>query len=131
MKMTGMVEQLRAKEHFVCTGAVAKEQIGAAEKALQLHFSDEYREYSANCGAASFDGHELTGVCAFPRLNVVDVTIKERSDNPLIPLHLYVVEQTHYDGVVIWQAENGDIYQSQPGTGPVQIAGSLAEYLEL
>lgn len=128
--MTGIVERLREKEFFACIGAVAKEQIDTAETALGLRFSNEYREYVSGCGTASFDGHELTGVCAFPRLNVVDVTIKERSDNPLIPLHLYVVEQTHCDGVVIWQAESGDIYQSQPGTGLVQIARSLAEYLE-
>lgn len=129
--MSKIADYLRAKNGFTCLGAVSKEAIDAAEQELHLAFANDYRDYVCDCGVVSYDGHELTGVCSSPRLNVVDVTIKERVNNPLVQAHMYVVEQTHYDNVVIWQSSIGEIYQSQHGKEPIQIAGSLAEYLGL
>lgn len=129
--MSSIIDCLRTKKGFTCLGAVSKETIDAAEQELYLTFANDYRDYVRDCGVASFDGHELTGVCSSPRLNVIDVTAKERVNNPLVPAHMYVVEQTNYDNVVIWQSSIGEIYQSQPGKKPVLIAGSLSEYLNL
>lgn len=75
-------------------------------------------------------GHELTGVCDIPRLNVVNVTVEAREYNPLVPLEWYVVEEAHIDGIMIWQSQTGEIYQSQPGVTPEKIADSLADYLD-
>lgn len=129
--MSLIIDCLQAKKGFTCLGPVPQENIDAAEQRLQLHFANEYRDYVSDCGVGSFEAHELTGVCSFPRLNVIDVTVRERINNPLIPADMYVVEQTHYDNVVIWQSPTGEIYQSQPGKKPVLIAGSLSEYLNL
>ena len=129
--MSNIIDYLRAKNGFTCLGPVPQESIDAAEQELKISFANEYRDYVSDCGVASYGGHELTGVCSFPRLNVVDVTIKERNNNPLIPVYMYVVEQTHYDNVVIWQSSSGEIYQSQPNKKLMLLAGSLHEYIAL
>lgn len=66
-------------------------------------------------GVASYEGHELTGVCPFPRLSVVSVTQQERAANPAIPSAWYVLEQTNIDDLVIWQDASGAVYQAMPG----------------
>ena len=105
------------------------QQIETAEQALGVHFSREYREYISQFGVASTYGHELTGICSFPRLNVVDVTRKQWTLNPLVPTALYVVEELNMDNAVVWQSEIGEIFLSQPNTVPTRIAESLIEYL--
>ena len=88
------------------------------------------REYVAAFGAASFAGHELTGVCGSKRLNVVPVTLEERS-NTTVPLDWYVLEQANIDGIVLWQDRSGAVYQTAPHIKPRKFCGSLAEYIEL
>ena len=104
-------------------------KIFIAEKELNLKFSDEYKEYLLNYGVASYCGHELTGLCDFQRLNVVNVTLEERNYNSLIPLEWYVVERANIDGIVIWQNVSGEIYLSRPYQEAVKIAESLEEYV--
>lgn len=41
----------------------------------------------------------------------------------------YVVEQANIDGIVIWQASDGKVYQTNPKLKPLQIAESLSEYI--
>lgn len=106
-------------------------EVSQAEQALHLAFSPEYREYLSAYGVASADGHEFTGICASPRLNVVNVTREERETNPGVPDDWYVVEQAHIDGIVIWQSEKGEVYQTQPGAEPFRLCASLAEYINL
>ena len=87
-----------------------------------LKFSDEYRKYLARYGVASANGHEFTGICASSRLNVVDVTISERINNPNIQMDYYVVEQANIDRIVIWQSQTGEIYQSAPKMKTIMVA---------
>ena len=75
------------------------------------------------------NGHELTGLGASSRLNVVDVTLEERQRNLNISPDWYVIEQTNIDGMVIWQSETGEIYQAVNEAGK-KICGSLMEYIE-
>ena len=105
------------------------EQIDMAEKALGLQFSEEYREYLSAFGAASIYGHEFTGICTAKRLDVVSVTIYERERNPQIPENYYVLEQLNIDDVVIWQAQNGNIYQTIGGSEPIKICDSFCNYI--
>lgn len=52
-------------------------------------------------GQFSIYGHEFTGITKILRLNVVEITIEERMKNRLIPINLYVIEQTNIDDIVI------------------------------
>lgn len=127
--MTSIVNKLRTLPAFCSLTGVSMEQIADAEKALALRFADDYREYLLSFGSASSDGHEFTGICNSKRLNVVDVTLAEKSITPGIPNDWYVLEEAGFDGIVIWQSSTGEVYQTQPGKGTIKIAGSICDYL--
>ena len=127
--MSEFVNKLMAFDDFVSIGEADEKAIKDAEHKLNLLFSEEYREYLRVCGAASADGHELTGIVNSARLNVVDVTMRERNRNTSAPKDLYVVEEVQIDGIVIWQSGNGRVYQSVRGNELDEIATSLSEYL--
>jgi len=129
--MSDIILKLKNMSGFTSLSSAAEEKITQAEEALNLTVSDEYREYVTVFGVVSFDGHEFTGICLFPRLNVADVTISERISNPTIPLNWYVVEQANIDGIVVWQSSAGEVWQTMPGSPPVKLCESLCEYLEL
>lgn len=104
-------------------------QITDAELRLRVSFAEEYKEYLAAFGAIMADGIELTGIAKSEHRNVVTVTQKEWELNPKIPHNMYVIENTHIDGIVIWQDTNGLIYQSSPSSEAKQIATSLTDYI--
>lgn len=103
--------------------------IKKAEKELQLQFNTEYKNYVLFFGAISYANHEITGICSFPRLNVITVTKEEREFNPTIPNDYYVIEQTNIDGIVIWQSFDGSIFQSFSNGTIKKICSSLSEYV--
>ena len=94
---------LRKKKFFRSFNPAQQQIIQKAERALELHFSKEYISYLTKYGYLIYDSHELTGICKAKRLNIVDVTLEERTCNPMIPMDWYVVEQANIDGIVIWQ----------------------------
>lgn len=126
--MEKIVEQLRKKRDLISGESVSGFAVDDAENRLGLKFAEEYREYIKEFGFVCYDGHELTGVCKAKRLNVVNVTEKEREYVKNVPTDAYVIEQTHIDGIVIWQTTDGDVYQSQ-GNSFKKINNSLAEYV--
>lgn len=120
--MESMVDAITGK-------GVDNSSIEAAEDALGISFSKEYRAYLEHYGIAAVNGHELTGICKSARTNVVSVTqgaklVCDAEDD------WYVIEQTNIDGVVIWQASDGVVYQTAPNTKSKKLCGSLAEYIE-
>ena len=129
--MFDIIKKLRTEPELCAMSGASGEQIEQAERALSLRFAVEYREYLSEFGVASACGHELTGICASPRLNVVDVTISERLSNQTIPSDWYVVEQANIDGIIVWQSGIGEVYQTTPNASPVFLCKSLFEYLEL
>ena len=129
--MTSIVNKLCTLPAFCSLTGVSMEQIADAEKALALRFADDYREYLLSFGIASSDGHEFTGICNSKRLNVVDVTLAEKSITPGIPQDWYVLEEANIDGIVIWQNSIGKIFQTQPGREAVKLADSICDYLDL
>ena len=129
--MSIFTEELRLCPDFHAFSGASWEQIEHAEQVLGVKFPDEYRIYLTTLGAASINGHEFTGICKSPRLNVVDVTMSERVRHPITPEKWYVVEQTNIDDIVIWQSEKGEIWQTAPNFPYKKICGSLREYLEL
>lgn len=128
--MDDILKAMQAKQGFVALSGASAEQIAQAETALGVKFSEEYRKYVSAFGIASFETHELTGICTSPRLNVVAVTLEERSKYPEIPKDWYVLEKTNIDDVVIWQSSAGEIYQSVPGAQAIMLFGSMSEYLD-
>ena len=127
--MKNILETLKAKEDFYCIGPVDEKDIVEAEKQLCLKFSKDYKACLEEFGVFSVNAHEITGINLSKRVNVVDVTMQEREITN-VPKEWYVIEQAHIDGIVVWQDENGVVYQSQPNKEIVKIANSLLEYLE-
>lgn len=129
--MCQIVSKIAPMPAFHARAAATGGQIAAAEERLGLRFSDEYRDYLSAFGAASWYGHELTGICGADRLNVVNVTLSLRPEHPGIPAHWYVVEESGVDGIAIWQTPDGAIFQSAPGRPSLRLCGSLCEYMDL
>ena len=129
--MTSIVDKLRALPAFDSLTGVSMEQIADAEKALTLRFADDYREYLLSFGIASSDGREFTGICNSKRLNVVYVTLAEKSITPGIPNDWYVLEEAGFDGIIIWQNNIGEVFQTQPSREAVKLADSICDYLDL
>ena len=128
--MSDIIRKLQEKPDFFSRKAASEEQIQSVETLLGLKLAKEYQEYVSAFGAATYQGHELTGICASSRLNVVNVTESERPKFPDIPKDWYVLEQLNIDDVSIWQAGSGEVYQLMPGMQPVRLYGSLSEYID-
>ena len=129
--MSDIIKKIESKPSYISMGAVSLKEIQKAESVLQLKFASDYQEYLLALGVASYYGHEITGICKASRLNVVDVTIAERENNRTVPKNWYVIEQANIDGIVIWQAETGEIYQTAPNAVPLKLCDSLGEYIEM
>lgn len=127
--MSELITKLRNLPDFYSLKGVSAEEIAGAEDALSLKFSKEYCDYLSEFGVVSANGHEYTGVCTSSRLSVVDVTLYEREHNPGVTSDWYVIEQANIDGIVIWQNEKGEIFQTQPCCNCVKIADSLEDYI--
>ena len=125
-----LFEVMESKVDAITGKGVDKSSIEAAEGALGVSFSQEYRAYLERYGVAAVNGHELTGICKSDRTNVVSVTqsakrIYETAND------WYVIEQTNIDGIVIWQAGNGMVYQTSPNAKAKELCASLSEYINM
>ena len=129
--MLDFTKKLRELPDFISLSGATMKQIDNSEKKLNVKFSNEYRTYLFEFGVASADGHEFTGICTSSRLNVIDVTLVERNRNPKISNDYYVVEQTNFDGIVVWQSNTGEVFQTSPNMQIMKLCDSLCEYLEL
>ena len=123
------VDRLKQYPDLVFSGGVDFDLIESAEKSLSLKFADEYKEYLFTFGTATCSGYEFTGIVHDQRINVVDVTTRLKP-RATIPPNLYVVEEVHVDGLVIWQNEIGEVFQTLPSSEPLKIADSLADYID-
>ena len=126
--MDKILDVLRNAPDFIGGKGCGDAAISDAEQALGIRFAPDYRVYMQKIGLACFDGHELTGICKASRLNVVDVTLDERKRCP-DAAGWYVVEQANVDGIVVWQAPSGEVYQTMPGVSARKICNSLTEYV--
>lgn len=129
--MNDFIKKIKLMPNYISGNGVENFQIVEAEKLLNVKFSDEYKHYLSSIGVASADGHEFTGITPIERLHVVNVTLEERKNNPKVPPNMYVIEQANIDGIVIWQSENGEIYQTMPNAKPIRLCDSLSEYIDI
>ena len=127
--MSAIIDEFNKKSHFYCEKGASEEMIRQAEMSLGLRFADDYREYLKVFGSVSCGGHELTGFSEDNAIDVVNSTLQNLKNNPSIKQPLYVVEETHIDGIVIWQSEAGIIFQTEYKGEPEQVYKSLTEYV--
>lgn len=127
--MSVIIDELKKKSHFYCEEGVPEELIDQAENTLGLKFADDYKEYLRKFGSVSCGGHEMTGFSEDAEIDVINVTLQNWKKNPNIGRPLYVVEETHIDGIVIWQSESGEIFKTEYKGTPEQIHKSLVEYV--
>ena len=126
--MNRLIEHLKSIDNLLFVGNIEEELIEESENRLGLKFAEEYHNYVKEYGVISFSSHELTGICNLQRLNVVDVTLREK-EQVEVPEDFYVVEETGIDGIVIWQNTAGEIFATQSGLETVKISDSLVDYL--
>ena len=122
---------MKGRKDFFFEGSVPMEKIKLAEKKIGLRFANDYIEYVMQYGTISCNGHELTGISCDAYLDVVYVTENQWNKNIYVEHLLYVIEETHIDGIAIWQSSTGEIYQTAPNMKPVKICDSLVEYINL
>ena len=111
------------------SNGVTIQEISDAEARLGVSFSEDYAEYVSAFGYAAVNGHELTGICEHPRLNVVSVTEAERGCGHGEMPNWYVVERLGVDGLLAWQDEKGVVYLTAQWRNPEPAAGSLLEFV--
>ena len=123
------IKKLKGFEDFVSAKGASNESIKQAEETLGLTFAKEYKNYLRECGIATADGHEFTGITTSDRLSVISTTQSARDKMDNAPEGLYVVERAQIDGILVWQSQDGTVYKTVKGNVPEKIAKSLAEYL--
>ncbi len=122
-------EFLSSLKGFSCTGKPDIALVGKAEADLGLTFAEDYKALTTQYGAISYYRHNLSGISPYPGNDVVSLTKENRTYNSKVPMNLYVVEEAHIDGIVIWQDSSGRIYQTQPNTAPKLIFDCLYDYI--
>ena len=127
--MSQIINIIKSLPDLISLKPATKMSITDAELQLRVTFANDYKEYLSAFGAIMASGIELTGIAKAAHRNVVQVTLKERQLNSKIPHNMYVIEDTHVDGIVIWQDTNGNVYKSQPGTDLQIISDSLVDYI--
>jgi len=126
--MSELIDAMRCKPDFYAEKGASLIQIEQAEKSLGLKFALDFKECLREFGAVSVGGHELTGFSADKNLNVVEVTQKNWKKNN-VGKNLYVIEEAHIDGIVIWQDSDGTVYETTQNSIAIKIASSLSEYI--
>ena len=112
------------------TGADEK-TINETEQRLGVQFAKDYKEMLAAVGACICRGHELMGISSFADMSTYQATVEQRQLNPSIPSDWYIIERTGMDGVMVFQAGDGVVYQISPNQPPVKIADTLSDYLNI
>lgn len=128
--MSKLIELMKSKPNFYAEKGASAAEIELAENALEVKFAADFKEYLRVFGAISYGSHELTGFSSDKSLCVVAATQKNRKKNN-VGQNLYVIEEAHIDGIVVWQDANGIIYETSPDSTPKKIAQSLSEYIEM
>lgn len=128
-KMSKIIDAINGLPDLLTTGEVDGTAIANAEKELGLKFAREYKEYLGKFGSVLAEDVEITGIAKSKNRNVISVTQREWGLNPLVEHNMYVVENLAIDGIIIWQDETGNIFESVPNKTLKKVADSLADYI--
>ena len=124
-----VIDALKSRTNYIGSSGRNDYEITESESVLGNPFAADYREYLEEIGLVCYDGHELTGITAVARLNVVTVTKEQRAYFGDEVSEWYVIELANIFGIVIWQDSAGYIYETMPGRKTIKIANSLTEYI--
>lgn len=127
--MYDVIGFLQSKGELLTGKTVDEGEIEKIEEQLGIRFAEDYKKLVSTYGFVCVDGHEITGITNAKRLNVYEVTMKERENVACDMSGMYVIEQTHIDGIVIWQSALGEVFQTSANHEPVKIADSIINYL--
>lgn len=127
--MADIIEILKSMPDYIGSNGRCEEEIAKAENALGVSFAEDYRTYLKEIGLVCYDGHELTGLTKSDCLGAVSVTKEQRERVGEAASSWYVVEETGIDGIVIWQAPTGEVYQTGPGSSYHKLCNSLSEFI--
>lgn len=105
------------------------DEIINAESELMIKFSDEFKEYTKRYSSIVFNGHEIQGVTSVMHFDVVKNTLRNKTIMKQIPNDFYLIEDTGYEGICIWQNQKGYIFMSFIDESYQKISDSLLEYL--
>ena len=120
---------LTSKESVQTSTPATLAQIERAEQQLGTTFASDYRQYLAEYGRLSYGSHEWTGITDIKRLDVVAVT-QDLRPSYQVPSDWYVVEDTYFETLVVWQAPTAEVYLVGMMAQPQKIADSLVDYLQ-
>jgi hypothetical protein len=124
-----IIQALQGKENLLNGDGVEESVVVAAERELNLKFAADYREYLLRMTIAAYDGHEFTGLSKAVRTNVVEVTKQKWLECSKISKSWYVIEETNIDQIVIWQSQDGKVYETIGGSEPVCVADSMIAFV--
>ena len=127
--MSKIIDVVKKLPELLSTGAADSSAIENAEKELGLKFASEYKDYLAEFGSVLADDIEITGIAKPKNRNVVVVTKREWDLNSQVEHNMYVVENLAIDGIIIWQDETGNVYETSPNKKAKKVADSLADYI--
>lgn len=128
--MYNIINYLQSKGELLTGKAVDEVEIGKVEEQIGVRFANDYRKIISTYGFVCVDGHEITGITNAKRLNVYEVTMKERESMKSDISGLYVIEQANIDDIVIWQSASGVVFQTIGGFAPEKIADDIIDYLQ-
>ncbi|MEG1835561.1 MAG: SMI1/KNR4 family protein [Oscillospiraceae bacterium] len=127
--MSDLINIINNLPNMVHLTPASNKDVTVSEEKLNMSFADDYKKYITTFGCISAKGIELTGICEHKRLNVVDVTKSEMTLNPNFPRHMYVIENSGIEGILILQNADGEIFEYVHGEYK-KIYNSLNSYLE-
>ena len=129
--MNNTIKQLAKMDGLLAGDGVSDDAIREAEKVLVVKFAEDYRSYLSSYGIVAVNGHELTGLGASSRVDVVAVTEEVRKRLKESLNELYVIENDNIDGIIYWQNRAGKVYRTVNDSEPKLIADSLIEFINL
>ncbi len=102
--------------------------ISVIETALGTQLSEDYKAYILKYGVITAENIEITGACDSPRLNVVDVTLREREFSSGFPENCYVIAMPGPEGLLLIQTSSSDIFEYR-NNKIKKVYNNLSEFL--
>lgn len=124
-----IIEKIKAIPNLYKSKPATVEEVSKSEERLTLKFSAEFIDYLMYFGSISFYGTEWMGLNTDEFCDVVATTLEARQLYDNFPTDKYIIEDLHFDDILILSDSNGKIYEWTP-TSEKLMHDSLLDYLE-
>lgn len=128
-KEKNIIDIINSKQDLLHSKGATIDEIEKLAERTQVSFADEYVVYLKTFGIIALDGHEFTGVSNSKRMNVADVTLEYKGIYHCKLDGLYVIEDTDFDGIIMWQSCDGKVYKTIGDSEPRLAYESLSDYI--